>query len=222
MRDQRKEDKSLRTVPSGYEEGFLGMEGRGLYAGATVAGLHAEVSERDGDSWGFRGSVYYGSTDEGNDLGADGHRKVSRLLWFPELGALGHFKLGASVDETKKGLGITQMEKTLEMVGKIDKSYAEELREAYKKSETGYSLTEMQYEKLSEFLVTKGGLKRVWRPSLPWDSYHKDTYAKGGLDYGNIEFKYWPGCDNVFSSYNYGNNVIDHFFLDVIGYLMSN
>lgn len=223
MYDQRKQDKSHCIAAFGYEEGFLGMEGRGLYAGATVAGVHAEVSERGGRSLSFRGSVYYGSTDEGNDFGADGiHRKVSRLLWIPELGSLGRIKLGAAVDETKKGLGITQMEKTLEMVGKIDKSYAEELREAYKKSETGYSLTEMQYEKLSEFLVTKGGLKRVWRPSLPWDSYHKDTYAKGGLDYGNIEFKYWPGCDNVFSSYNYGNNVIDHFFLDVIGYLMSN
>ena len=211
-------------VSGGYDLGLLGMEGRGLNAGGTIAGLHGEVSQRDGGSWGFHGSLYYGSTDDGNDFGADrNHHKVSRLLWIPELGSLGRFKLGDAVDETRDGLGITQKEKILEMVEKIDKYYAEELREAYKKSRTGYSLTEMQYEKLSEFLVTKGGLKRVWRPSLPWDPYHKDTYANGRLfDYGNIEFKYCPGTNDVFSSYNYGNNVIDHFFLDVIGYLMSN
>ena len=36
------------------EAGFFGMEGRGLYAGATVAGLHAEVSQNGGFSWGFQ------------------------------------------------------------------------------------------------------------------------------------------------------------------------
>ena len=87
----------------------------------------------------------------------------------------------------------------------------------------GTHLDGKAYKALQKWLVTKGGLKIVWRPSLPWDPYHKDTYANGTLlDYGNIEFKYWPGSNDVFSSYNYGNNVIDHFFLDVIGYLMSN
>ena len=213
----------LASAAVGYETGAGSVEGRGLFAGATVAGIHAEVSERDGRSLGFRGSVYYGSTDEGNDFGADGeHRKVSRLLWIPELGSLGRIKLGAAVDETKQGMGLTQMEKTLEIVEKIDKTYAEQLREAYGRSENGYSLTEKEYKDLSEFLVTKGGLKKVWRPSWPWDPYHKDTYANGGLDYGNIEFKYWPGCNNVFSSYNYGNNIIDHIFLDMIGHWLSN
>ena len=86
----------------------------------------------------------------------------------------------------------------------------------------GTHLDGKAYEALQKWLVTKGGLKSVWRPSFPWDPYHKDTYANGGLDYGNIEFKYWPGTNDVFSSYNYGNNVIDHIFLDMFGYLMSN
>ena len=213
----------LARVSTGYEAGLFGAEGRGAYIGATVAGIHGEVSERDGASWGFRGSVYYGVTNDGNKMGADGkHREVSRFLWIPELGSYGRFKLGASVDETNKGLQNIQKEKILEIVEKIDKAYAEQLREAYGRSENGYSLTEKEYKDLSEFLVTKGGLKKVWRPSWPWDPYHKDTYANGGLDYGNIEFKYWPGCNNVFSSYNYGNNIIDHIFLDMIGHWLSN
>ena len=208
----------LARVSSGYEKGFMGMEGRGGYAAGSLAGIHAEWSERGGWSGGFRQSVYYGVTNNGNELGADGvHREVSRLLLIPELGSLGHIKLGASVDETKKGLGIVQKEKILETVESIDKNYAERLRLYYG---NGTSLTESQYKELTFFLETKAGLSNVWRPNA--SSYHKDTYAKGIFDYGNLEFKYMPGCNNVFSSYNHGNNVIDHIFLDMIGYLFSN
>lgn len=219
----------LTSAVVGYESGSVGMEGRGLFAGATVAGVHAEVSERGGRSLSFRGSVYYGSTDEGNDFGADNiHRKVSRLLWIPELGSLGRIKLGAAVDETKDGLGITQKKKILEMV--LDYAEKNGDKESYDLLEIlntsygdGTHLDDKAYEALQKWLVTKGGLKSVWRPSFPWDPYHKDTYANGRLfDYGNIEFKYWPGTKDVFSSYNYGNNVIDHIFLDMFGYLMSN
>lgn len=219
----------LASAAVGYEGGSVGMEGRGLFAGVTVAGVHAEVSERGGRSLSFRGSVYYGSTDEGNDFGADNiHRKVSRLLWIPELGSLGRIKLGAAVDETKDGLGITQKEKILEMV--LDYAEKNGDKESYDLLEIlntsygdGTHLDDKAYEALQKWLVTKGGLKSVWRPSFPWDPYHKDTYANGRLfDYGNIEFKYWPGTKDVFSSYNYGNNVIDHIFLDMFGYLMSN
>ena len=213
----------------GYEQGFFGAEGRGAYAGASAFGLHAEVSQNGGRNLSFRGSVYYGSTDEGNDFGADGtHRKVSRLLWIPEFGSLGRFKLGAGVDETKDGLGITQKKKILEMV--LDYAEKNGDKESYDLLEIlntsygdGTHLDDKAYEALQKWLVTKGGLKSVWRPSFPWDPYHKDTYANGKLfDYGNIEFKYWPGTKDVFSSYNYGNNVIDHIFLDMFGYLMSN
>ncbi len=37
----------------GYEHGFFGAEGRGLYAGIGGYGLHAQVSQNGGFSWGF-------------------------------------------------------------------------------------------------------------------------------------------------------------------------
>ena len=41
----------------GYEQGFLGMEGRGLYAGLSVAGLHAEWSQNGKYSFGLRENI---------------------------------------------------------------------------------------------------------------------------------------------------------------------
>lgn len=38
----------------GYEQGFFGAEGRGMYAGIGGYGLHAEVSQNGGASWGFQ------------------------------------------------------------------------------------------------------------------------------------------------------------------------
>lgn len=38
----------------GYEQGFMGMEGRGLYAGMSIAGLHGEWSQRDGFNGSFQ------------------------------------------------------------------------------------------------------------------------------------------------------------------------
>lgn len=88
---------------------FLGMEGRGLYAGATVAGLHAEVSERDGDSWGMQERVFYGI---GNNVGRarfeDNNDVVSSELWIPSLGRFGHFTFGEKYDVSPEGSGAAQ------------------------------------------------------------------------------------------------------------------
>ena len=59
MYNQRKEDKCHRIAVFGGETGAGSVEGRGLFAGATVAGVHAEVSERDGRSLGFQEQLYY-------------------------------------------------------------------------------------------------------------------------------------------------------------------
>ena len=41
-------------ISTGYEAGLFGAEGRGAYAGASAFGLHAEVSQNGGFSWGFQ------------------------------------------------------------------------------------------------------------------------------------------------------------------------
>ena len=45
------------NVSSGYEWGFLGMEGRGLYAGGNLGGLYAEVSQHYDFGWGVSGHL---------------------------------------------------------------------------------------------------------------------------------------------------------------------
>src|SRR5574344_792624 len=52
---------------NGYEKGFMGMEGRGLYAGGNVGGLYAEYSQNGGWNYGGRGLLqlwqYDGNTN---------------------------------------------------------------------------------------------------------------------------------------------------------------
>lgn len=216
----------LTSAAVGYESGSMGMEGRGLFAGATVAGVHAEVSERDGRNLSFRGSVYYGSTDEGNDLGADEeHRKVSRLLWIPELGSLGRFKLGASVDETRAGVRKAGKDAVLAMVEAregVDSDLYLDLVDDYNSTLNKKidQLSPKMANRLNDWMLSNG-MERVWRLNLLHPKEEKRTYrAKGSSTYGNIEIMYGNGY--TYSSYNHANNIIDHFFLDMIGYWFSN
>ncbi len=226
MYNQRKEDKCHRIAAFGGETGAGSVEGRGLFAGATVAGVHAEVSERDGRNLSFRGSVYYGSTDEGNDLGADGeHRKVSRLLWIPELGSLGRFKLGASVDETRAGVRKAGKDAVLAMVEAregVDSDLYLDLVDDYNSTLNKKidQLSPKMANRLNDWMLSNG-MERVWRLNLLHPKEEKRTYrAKGSSTYGNIEIMYGNGY--TYSSYNHANNIIDHFFLDMIGYWFSN
>ncbi|MEE3486317.1 MAG: hypothetical protein VZQ98_18595, partial [Bacteroidales bacterium] len=192
------------------------MEGRGLFAGVTVAGVHAEVSERGGRSLSFRGSVYYGSSDEGNDFGADGiHRKVSRLLWIPELGSLGRIKLGAAVDETGAGIRKAGKDAVLAMVEAregVDSDLYLDLVDDYN-STLNKKIDQLSPEmanRLNDWMLSNG-MERVWRLNLLHPKEEKRTYrAEGSSTYGNIEIMYGNGY--TYSSYNYANNSIDHLF----------
>lgn len=56
-----------------------------------------------------------------------------------------------------------------------------------------------------------------------YDAQGRITVQRSGAwwEYGNVEFKLYPGSKAV-SSFNSSNNWIDHFFIDGIGYIMSN
>lgn len=63
MYNQRKEDKCHRIAAFGGETGAGSVEGCGLFAGVTVAGLHDEISHlEDGldaqGNWGFKNRGY--------------------------------------------------------------------------------------------------------------------------------------------------------------------
>lgn len=63
----------------------VGMEGRCLYAGANIAGLHAEWSRNGGYSYGFEEQVYYKLKNDGPDPVTQKPRKYVGLS-FPSLG----------------------------------------------------------------------------------------------------------------------------------------
>ena len=238
MRDQKKEDRCLRIaelqasafgglarVSTGYEAGLFGAEGRGLYAGGTVAGIHGELTHiEDGPrgaqgSWGFHGSIYQGVTDEGNDKGADNtHNKVSNLLWIPELGSYGRFKIGASVDETKAGIQKSLKDYLVELAGE-ESEFAKELLKDYESGEGKKSghISKQMLQRIIKELLEPNGYVKVNRGGK-----NKITYSKNMNQWGNIEFKTGDGGNSYYSSYNYAFTPIGHFWLDMVGYWLSN
>ena len=239
MSNQRKEDRFLciaefqasvlggfANVSSGYEWGFLGMEGRGLYAGGTAMGIHGEWSQLNSFDVGFNYRLYYGSTDEGNDFAVDEvHRKVNLLFWIPELGSYGIFKRGESVDETRAGVRKAGKDAVLAMVEAregVDSDLYLDLVDDYNSTLNKKidQLSPKMANRLNDWMLSNG-MERVWRLNLLHPKEEKRTYrAKGSSTYGNIEIMYGNGY--TYSSYNHANNIIDHFFLDMIGYWFSN
>ena len=215
----------LARVSTGYEAGLFGAEGRGLYAGGTVAGIHGELTHiEDGPrgaqgSWGFHGSIYQGVTDDGNDKGADNtHNKVSNLLWIPELGSYGRFKIGASVDETKAGIQKSLKDYLVELAGE-ESEFAKELLKDYESGEGKKSghISKQMLQRIIKELLEPNGYVKVNRGGK-----NKITYSKNMNQWGNIEFKTGDGGNSYYSSYNYAFTPIGHFWLDMVGYWLSN
>ncbi len=203
---------------AGKEWGYGNVAGRGWYMGINAAGAYAGVSRNGGLDLGWHTSLYYGSTDEGNTFAADNsHRRVSRMIWIPELGSLGIFKLGESVDETR--LGIQKVLKRILLERAKGTQLEESLIQNYRTTEQveQFHITADMLRQVEETLLLQQGLVKVNRGDK-----NKITYANNINQWGNIEFKTLDGGKTFFSSYNYGIGPIDHFFLDVIGYWMSN
>ena len=201
---------------------FLGMEGRGLYAGATVAGLHAEVSERDGDSWGFRESLYFGIGNNSSSLAADGTTAsmVKWELWMPSLGNFGHFTFGNGYDVSSEGIRKKELQEDISI---LEKSSNPEDVEVVKRLRF---LLENKDEKITtrDFLrigraLRRNGLEPVDRLGDHSDGASKFTLRKAGSrEYGQHEFMSKVMKDEAYCSYNYGNNFLTHFLIDYLGW----
>lgn len=172
--------------------------------------------------------MYYGSTDEGNKLAADGkHREVSRMLWLPSLGSLGRFKFGESYDETNAGIRNAGKEAVLAMVGAkegMDSDLYLDLLDDYAQvdKKIGKNLNQLSPKmanRLNNWML-ENGMDRVRRLNLLHPEEKRTYRAAGSSAYGNIEIMYGKGY--TYSNYNHANNVIDLFFLDMIGYWFSN
>ncbi len=200
---------------------FLGMEGRGLYAGATVAGLHSEVSERDGDSWGFRESLYFGIGNNSSSVAADGTTAsmVKWELWMPSLGNFGHFTFGNGYDVSNDGLRKALYDKIISILKNSSDPEDIAVRKEVKRAlDANKNLSTKNFLRAGRAL-RRNGFELVDRMGDHNDKSTKVTFRKAGSsEYGNIEFGSRVWNNDAYSSYNYGNNFITHFLIDYLGW----
>ncbi len=206
----------------GAEAGFFGAEGRGLYAGGTVAGLHGEVSQRDGGSWGFEQKVYLGFGNNTGIAAADGKTisLVSAELWLPSLGEFGHFTFGNGYDVSSEGIRKKELEEDISILQ--NSSNPEDVAVVGRLE----ALLKDNNEKIQtrDFLrigraLRRNGFEPVERLGDHADGATKFTFRKAGSrEYGQIEFMSKVMKDEAYSSYNYGNNFITYFLIDYLGW----
>lgn len=208
------------NVSSGYEWGFMGMEGRGLYAGGTAMGIHGEWSQLNSFDVGFDMNLYYGVGDAYGEESANGVQKNVHLeLWMPFLGALGHYKIGDTYDTSREGMNEVHIDA---MTNEAEKIKDPRLRKRALDliSEKG---TKMTLEELRTFAKYLGKETLILPWYLDW-SFKYDKIVIDGVSQGyfQMESKFLqkgagPNTP-TFSSYNYGTNVFSHLLIDFFGY----
>ena len=210
MHDQKKEDRCLRiaelqasafgglaSAAFGGETGAGSVEGRGLFAGATVAGVHAEVSERDGRSLGFQEQLYY-------KLKNLGKKQKYVGLSIPSLGI---FADRFMYDHANRNDNPIQKEVMGEDGRGVNRKKFEEI--ANKEG-----MITGEYSWIASQLHPDNTVK-MWMGRKSWFSF-----LYGWLIFPSVEGLFFPGGDYASApSYNYGNNLITHFFLDMVPYL---
>ena len=204
-------------VSAGYEAGLFGMEGRGLYAGASAGGLYAQYSQNGGWNYGEQESIYAGIGDNFGDVSANGKQKnVGYEMWIPTLGKYGRFNLGGNYDVSKQGLKNAQIEALLELAEKTGN-----VALANFVKENGVNLDKTQYDELKA-LIAVSAVMETRHPDYS-SKYDKDVIIPNGYKgYPHIEFKYGENnFGHAFSSYNYGSNVASHLAIDFLGYYIS-
>ena len=214
----------LASVSTGYEAGLFGAEGRGLYAGATAAGVHAEITHlEDGfDTDNFRysgqGKAYMALGNNSKVSALDGHTEsmVTSEIWIPTLGRFGHFDLGFSrYDVSSPGVDKVEYDELLRLISKEkDSKLWQDVVAAGSVSAFGKDLA----DRVDAYLLDIKGFERNDHIGQHEKGSDKRTYRpRGSHGYGNIEIIVRPD-GTTYSSYNYGNNIFTHFMIDVLGY----
>ena len=200
-------------VSGGYEKGLFGAESRGLYAGGTFVGLHGEVSQSDGGSWGFEESVYLGFGNNTGNSAADDKTTslVSAEFWLPTLGRFGHFTFGDQYDVSSVALDEIEISKLKEIVK--DEALLRDIIKAGSVENFGKDLA----DRIDSYLL-RNGYERNNHFGEHEKGSKKRTYRPIGTDvYGNLEMVVRRD-GSTYSSYNYGNNRLSHFLIDYLGW----
>ena len=186
----------------GYEQGFFGAEGRGMYAGISGYGLHAEVSQNGGTNWGFEEKAYYKMKNLGKDPETGKPRKY--VGW--HLSILGPWSDIFMYDHGNRN------DNQKEVMGKDGKGIS---REQFEKLAKDNDLDYGKYPWIAS-LFHPSNTDKMW---MEQKSVFRFLY--GWFWIPSVEGLFFPGGDYASApSYNYGHNWITHFFLDVVPYLI--
>lgn len=199
-----------------------------FYAGVNAAGLHAEVSQNGGTSYGFEEKVYYGIGNNTDHIGMDNQTgsRFSQKLRLPTLGKLGHLTFGTSYDVSSRGSQEAMTEHLNDLAKEKSFKSPEHFFEPDIIDAKGARLySQKKYNEIKSFLSSIGMVKETYQAHTLLNNHDgaKYKYHKSGLwgNYGNIEFIYHDTLDGVnryHASYNYGNHWWTHLAIDYLGY----
>ncbi|MCQ2054980.1 MAG: hypothetical protein MJY82_06780 [Fibrobacter sp.] len=199
----------LARVSGGYELSLFGMEGRGLYAGGTVDGLHGEWSHRDGAGWGFEERVYYKLRNDGLDPKTKKPRKYVGLSVL----TLGAFADVLVYDHGNRNDNPIQKE----LMGKD--------RDAFESIAKEKGMKSGHYSALGAALHEPNPVSFIWEffSGLFTGNFLKSTVDKMWMQDGDMHWWQVPAVEGLFTkdgryysapSYNYGNNWVSHLIID--------
>ena len=217
MYNQRKEDKCHRIAVFGGETGAGSVEGCGLFAGVTVAGVHAEVSDRDGENWGLEEALYYKLRNDGTDPDTKKPRKYVGLN-IPSLGIFSDVVMydHGNRNENQKeinGLNRNKFVALAEENGLKTGSYSEWTSGLHENNKLLYYLR-LIGSTLTFSLIDppKRTIDKMW---MGTDS--RFSFLYGWFLIPSVEGLFYPGGEYVRgASYNYGNFFLSHIFWDII------
>ena len=198
-----------------------------MYVGGTVAGVHGELSRlEDGldyqSSWGMQERAYFGIGNNSDEKAED--KKTTSMVklefYLPTLGYFGHFTFGNGYDVSSGGIRKKELQEDISILEKSsnpeDVAVVNRLRYLLKYEKE--KITTRDFLRIGRAL-RRNGLEPVDRPGDHSDGASKFTFRKAGSrEYGQHEFMSKVMKDEAYCSYNYGNNLLTHFFIDYLGW----
>ena len=217
----------LARISTGYEVGLFGAEGRGMYVGGTIAGVHGEFSRlEDGldyqSSWGMQERAYFGIGNN-SDEKAEDKKTTSMVKWeiyLPSLGNFGHLTFGNGYDVSSKGIRKKELQEDISILEKSSNPEDVEVVKILKFYLTNMdeTITTRDFLRIGRAL-RRNGFEPVERMGDHSDGASKFTFRKAGSrEYGQHEFMSNVMKDEAYCSYNYGNNFLTHFLIDYLGW----
>jgi len=201
----------------GREWGYGDVTGRGWYMGINAAGAYAGVSRNGGLDWGFQEGLYYKLQDLGKD--PNGRKRQYAGLSVPTLGIFGDYFM---YDHGNRNENPIQKEVMGENGKGINRKDFEKLAKDRGMKYGHYSLLGAALHEPNSGDFIWGLVKGFFTGNYP-----KATVDKMWMQKGNMHWWQVPAVEGLFTvggkyypapSYNYGNNWISHFFLDIIPY----